>query len=388
MPTSAPVNTETPTTVGKSLARTMSQARLPELMAFSTAGLVPMFDHKEQLFCHRLNPSATGYVREGVSQRYTVMTLLGLREMELAGVESLINLRACFEVLLHKTDWVQGVGDLGLLIWVVSVFDPGRLEDLLGRLQIESVLQRYADAKEARTMELAWFLTGLSYAAGSSTKLRGCLTDPAVETLRRLRANQGAHGFFGHMGTKKSLAGRFRGAIGSFADQVYPIFAMSKYAQFFHVQESLQPALACADAICRAQGEQGQWWWLYDAHSGRVASRYPVYAVHQHGMAPMALFAAEEATGKNFDEYVYKGLNWIYGENELGADMRDSTQRVIWRCIRSAQQQRKYLEVARSLVRADARSIPAHNLQVLKEQRPYEFGWLLYAFSKKCQRAS
>jgi hypothetical protein len=365
----------------------MSQARIAELIAFSNAGLVPMFDLKEQLFCHRLNPSPTGYVREGISQRYTVMTLLGLREMELAGVASQTNMLVSFEALLRKTDWVQGVGDLGLLIWVVSVFDPGRLEDLLGRFQIESVLQRYADAKEARTMELAWFLTGLSYAAGTSTKLRDSLTDQAVETLRCLQDNQGACGFFGHLGTKKSLAGRFRGAIGSFADQVYPIFAMSKYAQFFHVEEPLQPALACADAICSAQGEQGQWWWLYDARHGRVASRYPVYAVHQHGMAPMALFAAEEATGKNFDAFVYKGLDWIYGENELGADMRDSTQSVIWRCIRSAQQS-KYLEVARSLIQADARSIPAHKLQILKEQRPYEFGWLLFAFSKKCQQPS
>lgn len=374
------VNTESSGTYGELSA---TKARLQQLIGCANSGLVAMFDLKEQLFCHRLAPGPSDYVREGISQRYTVMTLLGLREMELAGIASQIDVQASFETLLRKTDWVQGVGDLGLLIWAVSVFAPGRLEDLLGVFQVESALHRYADAKEARTMEVAWFLTGLSYAAGTSMKLQSRLTDLAVETLQRLRENQGAHGFFGHMGTKNSIMGRFRGSIGSFADQVYPIFGMSKCAKFLQLEEPLQPALACADAICRAQGEQGQWWWLYDSRSGRVASRYPVYSVHQHGMAPMALFAAEEATGKNFDEFVYKGLNWIDGKNELEVDMRDSAQSVIWRCIRSAEQQTKYLEIARSMVRAGARSIPAQKLQVLKEQRPYEFGWLLFAFAPK-----
>lgn len=345
-----------------------------------------MFDPQERLFCHRLAPSPNGYVREGISQRYTVMTLLGLREMELVGAESLTDIQSSFEALLRKTEWVQGVGDLGLLIWAVSVFDPSRLDGLLDRYQVESALTRYTDAKEARTMELAWFLTGISFAAWTSTKLHQRLSHLSSATLRRLTDNQGTHGFFGHMGTQKSLAGRLRGAIGSFADQVYPIFAISKYAQFYRVEEPLQSALACADAICRAQGERGQWWWLYDSRSGRVASRYPVYSVHQHGMAPMALFAAQVASGKNFDEFVSKGLNWIYGDNELGIDMRDSAQSLIWRCIRSVQQQSKYVEVARTLLRAGAESIAAHKLQVLKEQRPYEFGWLLYAFAQKCQR--
>ena len=388
MPTSAPIRTEALRGVADSSARSVNRERLRELIAFSNAGLVPMFDAQEQLFCNRLVPSSNGYVREGISQRYTVMTLLGLREMELAGVESLTDIQTSFDALLHKTEWVQGIGDLGLLIWAVSVFDPSRLDNLLDTFQVESATSRYADANEARTMELAWFLTGLSYAAGTSIKLRARLTHLSVETLARLRDNQGAHGFFGHMGTAKSLAGRVRGAIGSFADQVYPIFAISKYAQFFRTDEPLQPAVACADAICRAQGQHGQWWWLYDARSGRVASRYPVYSVHQHGMAPMALFAAQEASGKNFDAFVYKGLNWIYGDNELGVDMRDNAQSVIWRCIRSVRQQSKYVEVARTLVRAGAQSIPAHQLHVLKEQRPYEYGWLLYAFAQRAQLPS
>ena len=145
--------------------------------------------------------------------------------------------------------------------------------------------------------------------------------------------NRGQHGLFGHKGRKNSLSGRLRGHIGSFADQVYPIYAMSKFAKTFHLEEPLGSALTCATAICRAQGKSGQWWWLYDSRSARVSSRYPVYSVHQYGMAPMCLFAVEDATGQSFREPIYKGLRWIYGDNELSVDMRDATETLIWRCI-------------------------------------------------------
>src|SRR5208337_5552579 len=109
----------------------------------------------------------------------------------------------------------------------------------------------------------------------------------------------------------------------------------------FHVEAALGRALECASAVSRAQGESGQWWWLYDSRSGRVSSRYPVYSVHQHGMAPMGLFALEKATGRSFTEAIHTGLRWIYGTNELGADMRDLVENLIWRCIRPESNDKK-----------------------------------------------
>ena len=231
-------------------------------------------------------------------------------------------------------------------------------------------------------MELSWFLAGLAHAAETTPKLLSTLTDLSTDTYRRLERNQGDHGFFGHLSTKNSLTGRLRGRIGSFADQIYPIYAMSKFAKVFHLEAALGRALECASAVCRAQGESGQWWWLYDARSGRVSSRYPVYSVHQHGMAPMGLFAVEEASGRSFQQFVYKGLGWIYGANELGVDMRDSAQNLIWRCILPRNSRKKYWKTALSLVRSQNQDIPARSLRILCEQRPYEYGWLLYAFAR------
>lgn len=353
-----------------------------ELLSLATRGLVAMFDRGKQLFCHRLLATDQGVVREGLSPRYTIMTLLGLRELELAGIDSPFDTEAIYASFTRDTNWIRGIGDLGLLIWLTATFDPGRLADLFSRFDCETAPDRYLDAQKARTMELAWFLTGLAHAAETSPRLVSALTDLSVGTYHRIEENQGEYGLFGHLNTKNSLAGRLRGRIGSFADQIYPIYAMSKFAKVFQVEDPLGPALECATAICGAQGESGQWWWLYDAASGRVSSHYPVYSVHQHGMAPMGLFAVEEVTGQSFRRPIFKGLSWIYGTNELGVDMIDSAQNVIWRCVLPKNDQAKYWEMALSIVRSPDQDKKAGPLRILREQRPYEYGWLLFAFAR------
>src|SRR5271170_7825146 len=282
MSTLAPLNSQVSPVPASSQAHGVPSCNVRELISLATRGLVAMFDPEEQLFCHRLLRTGSGIVREGLSPRYTIMTLLGLRKLEHAGKGSPFDTQTIYESVVRDTSWIQGIGDFGLLIWLTATFDPDRLEHLFCTFDCETVLDRYRDAREARTMELAWLLAGLSHAAQTFPKLLGTLTDVSVETYHRMEENQGEHGLFGHMSTKDSLAGRLRGRIGSFADQVYPIYAMSKFARVFQVQEALAGALECAKAICGAQGESGQWWWLYDARSGRVSSRYPVYSVHQH----------------------------------------------------------------------------------------------------------
>lgn len=341
-----------------------------------------MFDTEKQLFCYRLVRAEQGLHREGLSPRYTIMTLLGLRELERGGSRSPFDTNSLYESFVSDATWIQSAGDLGLLLWLTAAFASDQIDGLVRRVDLGTALDRYPDTRDGRTMELAWFLAGLAHVVEASPKCATTMTDLAAETYHRLVENQGAYGLFGHMSTKKSLAGRLRGRIGSFADQIYPIYAMSKFARSFHVVDSLAPALECAKAICRAQGDMGQWWWLYDSASGRVSSRYPVYSVHQHGMAPMGLFAVEEATGQSFQGPIYKGLQWIYGANELGMDMRDCAQNLIWRCVLPKNKQSKYWETALNFVRSPKQNAPVGPLEILYEDRPYELGWLLFAFSK------
>jgi hypothetical protein len=382
MPATSTVNSNAAAKSGSPDATNIMTPDICELNRLAVQGLVPMFLPEKQLFSFRIVRTGPGMVNEGVSPRYTIMTLLGLRELERAGARTPFDVNGIYASFMKDTGWIEGAGDLGLLIWMVAAFAPDQLDSVFLRYHLETALDRYTDAREARTMELAWFLTGLAHAGLAVPEKIPSLRNLAEKTYGLLKQNRGGSGYFGHLSTSKSLAGFLRGHVGSFADQVYPIYAMSKFAMAYQLEEPAKLALDCTNAICRAQGELGQWWWLYNSRSGRVASKYNVYSVHQQGMAPMALIAAEEATGQSFQEPIYKGLRWLPGANELGVDMRDLSQGFIWRCIYSQQKSSKYLNVLRSLLGLPAGTPPASDLKVLYEDRCYELGWLLYAFGR------
>ena len=356
------------------------QKTIHRLVGLSIAGLVPMFDREKQLFCHKLKKTPNGLVQEGISQRYTVITLLGLHRLEESGANSPIEIKPVFDGLLANTGWVDNAGDLGLLLWLCALVAPERLAEVARTLNVQSALARFADAKQGRTMELAWFLAGLSHGSLANPKWLPEAKQLAAETYGRLIENQGNRAF-GHISRNKSISGIVRGGVGSFADQVYPIYAMSKFATAFGDSKAKQRALDCGENICEAQGPLGQWWWHYDSATGQVVDGFPVFSVHQHGMAPMTLFALGEAVGSDFTPWIHKGLQWI-ANNELGLDMEDGSANLVWRCIERPKSS-KYLNVAAGMLSRRDNQTSRDNLRVLFECRPYELGFLLYAFATK-----
>jgi hypothetical protein len=355
-----------------------TQKTVERFVELAARGLPQMFDPRAEMFCHKLKKTPGGLVQEGLSPRYTVMTVLGLHRLEQSGAPSPVTLKPVLEQLLAKTDWVENIGDLGLILWLAAHLAPERLGELERRLQIPSALSRFVDACEGVTMHLAWFLTGLSYASqvsGDSEKVRGL----ARETYHLLVQNQGKGGYFGHMASHRSLKGRVRGHIGSFADQVYPIYGMTQFFLAFGDEAALQRARECALAICQAQGPLGQWWWHYDSRGGCVFEEYPVFSVHQHGMGPMTLFALSRASGESFDPWIYKGLDWIDRRNELSVNMEDASASVIWRCI--SQSTLRRFQSALSGARGKGQQAAPEGLSVVFECRPYELGWLLYGLA-------
>jgi hypothetical protein len=275
----------------------------------------------------------------------------------------------------------DNIGDVGLLSWLIALAAPDRFDSFWVERNIPNALLQYRDAQEGKTTEMAWFLTGLSYAALKQLKGQEKVKDLAFQTYEVLNRNYEGKGIFRHM-NKESFPGRIRGQVGSFADQVYPIYAFSKFGRAFNHQGALNIAGESASAICNLQGPFGQWWWHYDSRTGKVIGRYPVYSVHQDGMAPMALFAIGSANGKDYRGPIYKGLEWITGQNELGSNLIDEREAIIWRSFYQGNT-RKYVEAALSLA---ALHLPARwldGLMILQECRPYHLGWLLYAFADK-----
>lgn len=362
-----------------------SQATVQRLVALATRGLVPMFDEQRKLFCYTRKKTDQGLVCEGLSPRYTMMTLMGLHRLEEAGGESPIAIQPVLQSLLANLDWVTDIGDLGVLLWMCALVAPDRLAELEGRVDLETALVRYRAAKKGVTMELAWFLTGLSNWALACPEKLMRLKDLAFNTFGMLKKNRGERGFFGHVSRRGSLNGLVRGRIGSFADQVYPVYAMTRFFQAYQEDSAIQMALQCGRGLCDAQGSLGQWWWHYDSSTGRVLEGYPVFSVHQHAMGPMTLFALGEAAQCDFSPWIYRGLNWINAKNELQFDMEDDSAQLVWRCqYRPTSQVKTYLKAA-MIPRSSGTPYQAKkDLKVLFECRPYELGWLLYAFASRC----
>jgi hypothetical protein len=358
------------------------KTKLRELCNLAARGLEPMFDVREGLFCQRFRRENGKMVREGLSYRYTIMTFLGLLEYERSGGKSPIPVNPAIRSFFEKNRPVDNIGDLGLLLWLSAKTAPEQMSAIYEGHNVEAALGRYRGAARGNTMELSWFLTGLSYAAMSPAKNAGKWQELANKTYEILSRNQGSYGFFGHISNRGTIEGIFRGSVGSFADQVYPIYAFSRFSTAFGHAAALSQAKECAAAICGAQGPLGQWWWHYDASTGQVVQRYPVYSVHQHAMGPMALIALMQAAQCDLTGPMFKGLDWIYGQNELQTATLDPAESLVWRAIRPASGFQRRAHQAKAYLRlADDSGQQPSNLKILFECWPYELGWLLYAFS-------
>jgi hypothetical protein len=358
-----------------------SQGRTAGLCELAAGGLVNMFDSRLRLFCDVYNRTDAGMIREGISHRYTMMTLLGLHCYQLSGHRSPVPIEPALDELTRSTEWIESAGDLGLLLWTCAELSPDRLPEVYHSVQARDALLRFEDARQGCTMELAWYVTGLATAS-----MVGCADLPGINeqieaSCRILKENCGATGIYGHLRRSGRLRGMVRGRIGSFADQVYPTIAFARVAQALNDDGARKMALRTAETMCRLQEPLGEWCWHYDAVSGKVVNRYPVYSVHQHAMGPMMLFAAAQATGCDFSKAIYKGLAWISGNNELGLNLIEPSLGLIWRSVYLARID-AYADAARRLLgsgRGAARVRP----QIRYECRPYELGWLLYAFAGK-----
>jgi hypothetical protein len=89
------------------------RATVNRFVNLAVRGLVPMFDRQQGLFCYKLKKTAQGMVQEGVSQRYTAMTLMGLHRLEQAGAVSPLDTNAILQALLSDLEWANNIGDLG-----------------------------------------------------------------------------------------------------------------------------------------------------------------------------------------------------------------------------------------------------------------------------------
>jgi hypothetical protein len=361
--------------------------RIAVLVETALTGLPRMLDPSTGIFAFTVRPTGPA----GYSPRYTCIALIGLTAASRAGFETRLDLERLVRGVAERRREISNPGELGLLLWCLSDYHeeltPAH-DELVAR--IPSTPSRLSGLTST---ELGWLLSGLSRTAHVAPG-REDIADKAHAVFAALRANYSAGtGLFCYGGRAgDTVRRRLRRELGFFDNQVYGIHGNADYHRTFGVPEALTMADRCVDQILAAQGPFGQWAWHYNVRTGTVVDRYPVYAVHQHGMAPMAIQALAEITGRSFDDALEKSVGWVFGENELGRDLVEPDHGLIWRSVRRRVAHGKLVHVFKALSLARLQrtgnglaalvNTPRH-LDVDMECRPYELGWLLLAFARR-----
>lgn len=314
---------------------------------------------------------------EGNCLRYTAITAIGLATEAQSAAEAALHggsLADLCDDMIREAPRVENLGDAALLYW--AAIANGREQAPSAR---DRMLQLLGQARNPYTVELSWCLTALSLDADAPRSQR----DQTAAALLAAFSSR-SRAFPHHIG----LTGGVRGHVSCFADMVYPIQALSHYHGVSGNRSALQAAEACAELICERMGAAGQWWWHYDYRTGEVVEGYPVYAVHQDAMAPMALLILGEVGGRDFSREIRLGLDWLETSPELnGRSLIDAKNDLIWRKVA----RREPNKLVRKIRAATTRVVPGWRLGGLDamfppgtvdwETRPYHMGWLLHAFT-------
>jgi hypothetical protein len=311
--------------------------------------------------------------RTGRSLRYTAITALGLRGLGEPEQRAILAGDTAHDLVGRMTkrlDAVTDLGDAALVCWAAA---EARHSDLPWAVERLAAIDRHGGPAEV--IAAAWVVTALVAARGEAD-----VEAHLAAARQRLLAARGSV-LYPHL--TGGAGAWYRAHVGSFADQVYPVQALARLHASAGDPEALAVADSVAGTICAAQGDAGQWWWHYDSRTGGVVEGYPVYSVHQHAMAPMALLDLADAGGQDHLDAICRGLRWLENRPESSEDLVLDEPPVTWRKVARGDR-RKVVRGARA---ASTRLHPSIRLQALdrvwgpgtvdRECRPYELGWLL-----------
>lgn len=363
------------------------QGRFGDLVELSLEALPRMFDEPSGLFCQKTVAAGDRLSNRGSNAFYSAMSTVGILRQPARSPESVFPLGRSLDVLHEVAMAGAGPQVLANVVWAMALAEDGRGADLTRELAGRD------DLLNCESAVLGHVIHGLAVAAEAYPELSG----EAIEACRRWVPE-----LLGRFSPEPELFGPFRRPTGvrsalisqltSFAAQVYPLHGL---ASFYRVTgEAPSPVLRrVAERIVDAQGPLGQWWWLYSTRTRAVIEGYPVYSVHQDGMAFMALLPVEALGEGSYREPLGLGLDWLFGANELSTtELVRRNPAAVFRNIQRVGSDADAMfgisgpnlrrVIARSLrPGADHTHAEPAELEVLYESRPYHLGWLLHAYS-------
>ncbi len=355
------------------------------LCELALRGLPHMYRAADDQFVFTRAEGLNGKIElRGTSNRYAAIVALGAywcseeQQRQILGGHSVDEF---ITVLVKRLPTISNLGDVALVCWAAAQSAHPALRVALARLrELDS-----DPTKPQYVVEAAWVVSALA-TARKQAEVEAPL---ALARDRLLGSLRGSSPLFPHA-TAPGLVPWYRSHVSCFADQVYPIQALARLHTSADDPVAFRASIRCADRICEVQGDGGQWWWHYDANAGTVVEGYPVYSVHQHAMAPMALLDLTDAGGPQYRENIERGLRWLTEPAELrgrpGEEMLLDDQGLTWRKIYRGDPRKVVRAVQGATTRAVRNMhVPGLNLvyppsKVDRECRPYEFGWLLFTW--------
>ncbi|WP_084964925.1 hypothetical protein [Thermoactinospora rubra] len=347
------------------------------MVDLAVRGLPPGYVDGEFVFTRRGTPGPDGRwtaVPEGRSVRYAAIVALGVATLPEERQRAALSGDTALDLagrLVARLPRVDNLGDAALICWAAAE---------TGHPDVAAALDRMARLRSDYTVELSWVLAGLVAAAAAG---HGGLEERIAAVRARLLDGLRGHTLYRHV---LGEAPWYRAHVGCFADQVYPLQALARLHALTGDEAALAAAAQVADRICAVQGAEGQWWWHYDARTGDVVEGYPVYSVHQLAMAPMALLDLADAGGPAHVKEIELGLGWMTSRPETDEPLIVEELDLTWRKA-ARKDPRKLVRGVRAAATAIRSGTGVGVLDriyppvaVDRECRPYELGWLLYAW--------
>jgi hypothetical protein len=365
------------------------ETRMKELAGIALRALPQMYDERSSLFSQKALPQGDRLVNRGENAYYSAASMVGILSQPDVSPDTVVPVGKALDALQAACVTDHGPPLLSTTLWAGAIVGDSRSAGLV------SSLERSLDVEQSESAALGQVLRGLLAGAETFPEVRDAALALAQRCAAELLDRHSAHSrVFRAMPRRPSGLRTMLGArITSFASQVYPLLGLASL--YAYRGETPPPALRqTAEHLVEAQGPLGQWWWLYSPSTATVLEGYPVYSVHQDGMAFMGLVPVEKLGEGSYAKALALGVDWLYERNELSLTLVEEEPPFICRNIQRVgsgadapfgiSRSNFYRTVARSLRPgsvSDQTVAAPEELEPLRECRSYHLGWLLYAYA-------
>lgn len=365
------------------------ETRMKELAGIALRALPRMYDERSGLFSHKAIQGDGRLVNRGQNAYYSAASMVGILSQPAVSPDTVVPVGKALDALQAACDADHSGSLLSTTLWAGALARDPRSTRLV------AYLERSLDVTQAESAGMGQVLRGLVVGAEAFPEIRDAALDLAQRCAAELLDRHSAHSrVFRAMPRRPSGVRTMLGArIASFASQVYPLLGL---ASLYAYRGETPPAALrqTAEHLVEAQGPLGQWWWLYSPSTATVLEGYPVYSVHQDGMAFMGLVPVERLGEGSYAKALALGLDWLDERNELSLPLVTEEPPFICRNIQRVGSDAdatfgiSRANLARTVSRSwrprsvsDQTEATPERLEPLRECRSYHLGWLLYAYA-------